>query len=416
MERSEIIILWSMHAFTGIVTGQSGTDMKNLYAYLFTSLEYNKDIRPQQNQSELTPVSVDLLLTGFHGLDEAKQQMGSVGILTIRWRDEFLFWTPSTYGGVSYIDVPQGLVWKPDIQVRNSLSSYAQLGGSFMNLRVFSTGDVMWTPYKVFNTKCRIDIRFFPFDRQECSVILVTWASGASTVTFTKGTNGMQLDMDSSNSQWTMSNPTADVTVNDNASQITFKVTLDRKTKVYILNIVIPMLFLIILDVFTFCLPNDCGEKISYSITVFLAISIFMTIMANLLPPTSNSTSYLEIYIMLNMSIGTLILMISAISYRIHNRTQEREIPSWIKMLTILSWKLQCRAQSKLTEPDDVTVMKTGVDAYCERETNAQPVSGSDAIVLWKDVTSAIDFYMFWFFLFVIFTSTVIHFGLATSR
>jgi hypothetical protein len=246
--------------------------------------------------------------------------------------------------------------------------------------------------------------------------VLVAWASGASPVNITKGTNAMQLDLESSNGQWTLSNPTADVTVNDKVSQITFKVTLDRKTKMYVLYIIIPMIFLVILDVFTFCLPSDCGEKISYSITVFVAISIFMTILTNLLPMTSDSTSYLEIYSLLNLLIGTLILIVSAVSYRIHNRNWKRDIPSWLKALTILSWKLQCRIQSKSTRKlDDVIVMTTNVEGYSEVESNG-PTCGNDVIVLWKDVTSAIDFYMFWFFSLIVFIVTTVHLGLATSR
>jgi hypothetical protein len=146
-----MIIFWTIIAVTGIVAGQSGTDVRNLYTDLFVTQRYYKDVRPQQNYTQPTQVSVGLLLTGLHGLDEVQQQMGSVGVLTIRWKDEFLFWTPSTYGGVTFIDVPQDLVWRPDLQVRNSRSSYTQLGGSFLNVRIFSSGDVVWRPYKVLN-------------------------------------------------------------------------------------------------------------------------------------------------------------------------------------------------------------------------------------------------------------------------
>ncbi|XP_061173312.1 acetylcholine receptor subunit alpha-type acr-16-like [Saccostrea echinata] len=205
------------------VSGQSGTDMRNLYTYLFTTSGYNKNIRPTVNQSVPTKVSVELLLTGLLGIDEAKQQMGSVGTLTIRWRDDFLSWSPSSYGEAMYVDLPQDLIWTPDLQVFNGLTDFTNLGGSFMTLRVFSTGDVVWMPYKVFDTKCRIDITYFPFDRQKCQIILVAWNSDASSVNLTKGTNGMQIDEDINDGQWTLSNPKADVRMDDNQSLITFE-------------------------------------------------------------------------------------------------------------------------------------------------------------------------------------------------
>lgn len=188
MQSSRRTTIWlfcvaSIVATTGFVqnSAQTGTDVRNLYSYLFTTSGYNKDVRPAQNQRAPTSVSVHLLLTGFLGLQETSQQMNAVGILTLQWRDDFLSWTPASYGGVTFIDVPQGLVWKPDLQVQNSLSSFTELGGSFMNVRVSSNGDITWKPYVVFDTKCLMNIRFFPFDKQICSINIVAWNSRTRT-------------------------------------------------------------------------------------------------------------------------------------------------------------------------------------------------------------------------------------------
>ncbi|XP_061185774.1 neuronal acetylcholine receptor subunit beta-4-like [Saccostrea echinata] len=400
----------------GIVSGQTGTNLKDLYTYLFTTIGYNKDIRPATNQGSPTQVSVDLLLTGLQGLNEAHQQMTSMGILTIKWKDEFLTWTPSSYGGATYIDVPQGLVWKPDIQVQNGLTDFAELGGSFMNVRVFSTGDVIWTPYKVFDTKCLIEIRSFPFDRQECSINFIAWNSDINSVNITQGTNGMQLDDDLYNGQWTLSNPTTNVIIDDDESKISFKLTIERKPKTYVINIIVPMMFLVVLDVFTFALPIDSGEKMGYSVTIMLSMSIFMTIVASLLPPTSYSTSYIEIYIILDVVLGTIILVITTLTIRIHYRTQEIKIPPWVQKLTVLSWKLQGRPSQNSVKQKMNSVTKLEVVSVNDTDgENAKPMVGNSEIVLWTDVTSAIDYYMFWLFLFIISLSTAVLLGLASS-
>jgi hypothetical protein len=244
MKRSEIMMIWNLCIIARFVVGHSGTDMKTLYNDLFTKSGYNKNIRPKEDQIQATSVSVELLLTGLHGLDEAKQQMTSVGILTIKWRDDYLIWNPSSYGGATYIYVPQDLVWKPDLQVLNGVTNFAELGGKFMNLHVTSKGDVTWSPYRVFNTKCEIDTRFFPFDKQECSIKLVAWGSDTASIDITPGINAMRLDYDSDNGQWNMSSPTTEVTVDEHGSVIIFKITLDRKPKLYVLNIIFPMFFL----------------------------------------------------------------------------------------------------------------------------------------------------------------------------
>ncbi|XP_062612499.1 neuronal acetylcholine receptor subunit alpha-3-like [Saccostrea cucullata] len=420
MKASDLIMLGIFYTIIGRVSGQSGTDMRNLYTYLFTTSGYNNNIRPVVNQSVPTQVSVDLLLTGLLGIDEAKQQMGSVGTLIIKWRDEFLSWTPSSYGEAMYFDLPQDLIWKPDLQVFNGLTDFTNLGGSFMTVRVFSTGDVIWMPYKVFQTKCRIDVTYFPFDRQKCQITMVAWNSDASSVSLTIGTNGMQIDEDINDGQWTLSSPKADVRVDDNQSLITFELMLKRKPKVFVLNIMIPMFFLIVLDVFTFIIPNDSGEKISYSVAVMLALSIFMTVVTSILPPTSYSTSYLEMYIILILALGTLILIITAISLRIHERGQDREIPFWLQKLTVLSWKLNCRSRNNSVrfiypnKMDSISNNEVEMDVKNTKDTmninNKQNES-----VFWTDVTSAVDFFMFWIFSFIILIASASLLGLAAS-
>ncbi|XP_065944320.1 neuronal acetylcholine receptor subunit alpha-3-like [Magallana gigas] len=234
MRRSRKITIWMLYVLIigrEYVSSQTGTDIKNLYTYLFTTLNYNKDIRPATDQTAATDVSMELLLTGFHGLHEATQQMSSMGILTIKWKDEFLTWTPSSYGGATYIDVPQGKIWKPDLQIQNGMTSFSELGGSFMSLRIFSTGDVSWQPYKVFNTKCLINIAYFPYDRQQCSIKIVAWNSDSTTVNLTKGATPFTLDDELNDGQWAISDPTANTLVDDGSSLIIYRLNFVRKPK-----------------------------------------------------------------------------------------------------------------------------------------------------------------------------------------
>lgn len=418
MARTRELIIWTFCLVTtGLVSAQTGTDMKNLYTYLFTTLGYNKDIRPAQNQSAPTDVSVELLLSGFHGLYESNEQMSSVGILTVKWKDEFLSWTPSTYGGATFIDVPQGLVWKPDLQVQNSLGGFAELGGSFMTLRIFNTGNISWMPYKTFNTKCVMDITLFPFDQQVCSIDIVAWNSDATIVSLSQGTSGLQLDDDIENGQWALSSPSTNAFVDDGESFIRFSMTIRRKPKTYILNIIIPMTFLVVLDIFTFTLPNDCGEKMSYSVAILLSIYIVMTIVSSSLPSTS-STSYLEIFLLMDILLGALILMITAVSLRIHQRSQDRKIPQWIQKLTLLSWKLRCRMPSTAVEDDGKDVSKMDIVSFADdgkdKMTTSEKSNSENevTVVLWTDVTSALDFYMFLTFSFICLFTTILLIGL----
>lgn len=42
--------------------------------------------------------------------------------------------------------------------------------------RINSTGLIDWEVPRIFMTSCTVDISYFPFDTQRCSVQIVSWA------------------------------------------------------------------------------------------------------------------------------------------------------------------------------------------------------------------------------------------------
>ena len=53
------------------------------------------------------------------------------------------------------------------------------------------------------------------------------------------------------------------------------------------LNIILPCVSLNVLSLLAFCLPPDAGEKVTLGITVLLSYSVFMLLVAENMPPTS---------------------------------------------------------------------------------------------------------------------------------
>lgn len=68
---------------------------------------------------------------------------------------------------------------------------------------------------------------------------------------------------------------------------VTFTIVMRRKTLYYLFNIIFPCLWLTILSLLGFWLPPDSGEKITLGITVLLAFSVFMLLIAENMPATS---------------------------------------------------------------------------------------------------------------------------------
>lgn len=68
---------------------------------------------------------------------------------------------------------------------------------------------------------------------------------------------------------------------------VTIKFIITRRILYYILNIILPCVWLNMLSLLAFCLPPDAGEKITLGITVLLSYSVFMLLVAENMPPTS---------------------------------------------------------------------------------------------------------------------------------
>jgi len=149
-----------------------------------------------------------------------------------------------------------------------------------------------------------------------------------------------------------------------------------------------PVLLLSVLNLFTFAIPCDSGERISYSITVWLSFAVFLTVITANLPQSSNSISVIAVYGIMQLFITTIVVITSAIQLRINSYSEEKKIP---KILTRFV-------------------------SVCGNTVNICPVKCVDKELsaCWKDIVSALDFVFFWTCFIVNFLITLICYCYAT--
>ena len=69
---------------------------------------------------------------------------------------------------------------------------------------------------------------------------------------------------------------------------LTFTLSIRRKPLFYVVNLVIPCALISAMSMVEFILPCNSGEKVSLGITVLLSLTVFMLVVAENMPATSD--------------------------------------------------------------------------------------------------------------------------------
>lgn len=101
-------------------------------------------------------------------------------------------------------------------------------------------------------------------------------------------------------------------------SDVTYTFKLERKPAYHVLYLIVPCAIISFLSVMSFFLPPDCGERIGLSITVLLAMAVYLIIVSEILPETSDYIPRLGLYYMITMGELALVVGATAIVLRCH--------------------------------------------------------------------------------------------------
>ena len=122
---------------------------------------------------------------------------------------------------------------------------------------------------------------------------------------------------------------------------VVFYIYIRRRILFYLINIIFPCVLLSIISVMTFWLPPDSGEKITLSITVLLAYSVFMLRIAEIIPATSEMVPLIGIYLTITMTLTSMSIVLTVFVLQLHHTTQySPRIP--IRMYRVFTRVIAC--------------------------------------------------------------------------
>ena len=116
-------------------------------------------------------------------------------------------------------------------------------------------------------------------------------------------------------------------------TDITFEIKIERRSLFYINNLVFPCIVLALLTATAFLFPPETGERISLTTTVLLGMTVFMIVVVDATPPTSETTPIISTYFSVVMVEISLALLCTCISLNIEHRHPKVELTGWFRFL-----------------------------------------------------------------------------------
>ncbi|GLD74017.1 5-hydroxytryptamine receptor 3A-like protein, partial [Lates japonicus] len=77
---------------------------------------------------------------------------------------------------------------------------------------------------------------------------------------------------------------------------VIYTINMKRRSVLYIVNFILPVLFFLGLDLASFLISDNGGEKLSFKVTVLLAVTVLQLILNEILPASSNRIPLVAVY------------------------------------------------------------------------------------------------------------------------
>ncbi|XP_012583501.1 PREDICTED: neuronal acetylcholine receptor subunit alpha-3 isoform X2 [Condylura cristata] len=297
---------------------------------------YNEIIRPVANVSDPVIIQFEVSMSQLVK-DEVNQIMETNLWLKQIWNDYKLKWNPSDYDGAEFMRVPAQKIWKPDIVLYNNAVGDFQVDDKTKALLKY-TGEVTWIPPAIFKSSCKIDVTYFPFDYQNCTMKFGSWSYDKAKIDLVLIGSSMNLKDYWESGEWAIIKAPGykhDIKYNcceEIYTDITYSLYIRRLPLFYTINLIIPCLLISFLTVLVFYLPSDCGEKVTLCISVLLSLTVFLLVITETIPSTSFVIPLIGEYLLFTMIFVTLSIVITVFVLNVHYRTPTTHtMPMWVK-------------------------------------------------------------------------------------
>ena len=271
--------------------------------------------------------------------------------MRLSWQDEYLTWNRTDSEKGSIISVDSKTIWIPDFALGNFLRPVDFLKPEHVGrAAIRSDGHVTIWPTLEVEFGIEAAITSYPFDTQECLIVVFSWSHPIELVRLHLLTNNITSDSFGFNGEWSVQNVNAgnhtDAFENELYDYVTFSFKLKRKWLYFLINIMGPVVLTSLLNIVCFQLPPESGEKVTLSISIFLTLAVFQNVVNSALPESSDGLPILTIYIGLQLIGSVLTITMTVIILKLHHKEGHAILPRVLR--AIINKSRQRETQTKI--------------------------------------------------------------------
>lgn len=198
-------------------------------------------------------------------------------------------------------------------------------------------GSIEWLPPAIYKSACKIEVKHFPFDQQNCTLKFRSWTYDHTEINMVLKNDTASMDDFTPSGEWDIVALPGRRMVNaadPSYVDVTYDFIIKRKPLFYTINLIIPCVLITSLAILVFYLPSDCGEKMTLCISVLLALTVFLLLISKIVPPTSLDVPLIGKYLMFTMVLVTFSIVTSVCVLNVHHRSPSTHaMPMWVKVV-----------------------------------------------------------------------------------
>ncbi|KAH3779369.1 hypothetical protein DPMN_157171 [Dreissena polymorpha] len=284
---------------------------------------YNPDTVPVKNSSTIVHINIAFGLFAIPKLDPVIGLIQAVFSPICLWTDEIMTWDPANYSNIQNVNFKEEDIWHPSLLLATPLK-FGVTGGYGQRIQVNANGNAEWLPGEVWESSCRFNMKFWPFDKQTCVIEFIHADFKADKVQL----HHLMFDEANyhHNSEWTLEGLSAMTLTRLNFSVIRYSFKLKRESTFYVLTLILPITFLGISSVMVFLLPAESGERVGFSITLMLTMTTFLSIVSDVIPKTATPPSLMAVFVFLLVMFSILSLILAILNLMLYHRSDDIKI------------------------------------------------------------------------------------------